>query len=265
MITNPYSFTFHQFDGSAMTITDYPMPVLRKVGVDIENFDDRLHRICSEMITIMYQADGVGLAAPQVNLSLQLFVYNPVGERDKPELERIVCNPKIVTYSDDTTADFEACLSSQSDHCGGPVSRSNRIWVEYQDENGTRTKRILNGFEARVFQHEYDHLQGILHFDRFSPEQRTKIQPNLDVMISDYKEDDGILEPDGEIHSKLLPPPIGSAVGMPPLEDAELVENKSQKEDNPIKKMKQSLESKTGFGFGGVKKGKGKGGKKKKK
>ena len=82
-----------------MTITEYPHQVLRRLGDEIVDFDDELHQICQSMITIMYAADGVGLAAPQVNLSRKLFVYNPTGDPKRPQLERIVVNPKIVEYS----------------------------------------------------------------------------------------------------------------------------------------------------------------------
>ena len=75
MRLNPPSFT-----GSAMTITEYPNPVLRAVGLPVTEFDAELKQTTKEMMSIMYQAEGVGLAAPQVDLSLQLFVYNPSGD-----------------------------------------------------------------------------------------------------------------------------------------------------------------------------------------
>eukprot|EP00593_Proboscia_inermis_P002765 CAMPEP_0171297426 /NCGR_PEP_ID=MMETSP0816-20121228/6170_1 /TAXON_ID=420281 /ORGANISM="Proboscia inermis, Strain CCAP1064/1" /LENGTH=80 /DNA_ID=CAMNT_0011771689 /DNA_START=561 /DNA_END=800 /DNA_ORIENTATION=+ len=79
-----------------MTITKYPNPVLQTKAVKITEFDERLKNLCGEMRSIMYQEEGVGLAAPQVNLSIQLFVYNPLGEKLRKSQKRIVCNPKIL-------------------------------------------------------------------------------------------------------------------------------------------------------------------------
>ena len=73
-----------------MTITEYPNPILRKRGADVVNFDEDLRQTCKEMISIMYQAQGVGLAAPQVDLGLRLFVYNPSGDPKLKMMENIV-------------------------------------------------------------------------------------------------------------------------------------------------------------------------------
>ena len=160
MRLNPTSF-----EGSDMAITEYPMPVLRRSNQPIEEFDDDLRQTATEMISIMYQARGVGLAAPQVGIGKQLFVYNPTGKPEDKNFERVVCNPIIKEYSKETDVEEEGCLSSLSDGCAGCVCRACSIMVEYQNELGQKTMRRLKGFEARVFQHEYDHINGILHFD----------------------------------------------------------------------------------------------------
>ena len=147
MRLNPASF-----EGSAMTITEYPHPVLRRRGADVVDFDDDLRQTCKEMMGIMYQATGVGLAAPQVGLGLRLFVYNPTGDPKLKMFEQCVCNPTILEYSSDTDVEDEGCLSSRSDCCDGAVCRAKWLWVEYKDERGRPTKRRLSGFEARVFQ-----------------------------------------------------------------------------------------------------------------
>lgn len=211
---NPTSFV-----GSDMTITDYPMPVLRRRGVDVETFDDDLRRTCAEMISIMYQADGVGLAAPQVNLGVRLFVYNHLGDPKKPAAERIVVNPEIVEYSRETTIEEEGCLSSRSGRCCGLVCRSAAVTVRYRDEEGRQVRRRIKDFEARVFQHEYDHVEGVLHLDRFCREDREKIQPELDRMLRDYREtadDVGVLDVTREVREGLRPPPLRPG-RMPPL------------------------------------------------
>lgn len=245
------------FKGSDMTITDYPMPVLRRRGVDVVDFDDGLRKTCKEMISIMYQADGVGLAAPQVNLGIRLFVYNHLGDPKKPNLERIVINPKIVEYSRETTIEEEACLSSRSGRCGGMVCRSVAISVEYLDEEGRQVRRRIKDFEARVFQHEYDHIEGVLHLDRFCSDDRTKIQSELDRMVGDYEENDGILDITKEVLEGLQPPPLRPGC-MPPLGWGSMEE-----EDEPRPAQKKEPVQKSGFGgFGGGggknKKGKGK-------
>ena len=90
--------------------------------------------------------------------------------------EVVVCNPKILEYSAATDIDIEGCLSSRSECCCGDIRRAKQIEVEYQDVRGRVKKKRLKGFEARVFQHEYDHVEGVLHIDRQSPADRAKIQ-----------------------------------------------------------------------------------------
>lgn len=256
MNLNPASFT-----GTDLTITEYPNPVLRRRGDDIAKFDDALRQTCKEMITIMYEADGVGLAAPQVNLSLRLFVYNPTGDVARPELERIVCNPRIVTYSDTVVVDCEGCLSSRSGRCEGSVCRAKELMVEYQDEDGRKIRKKLTGFEAIVFQHEFDHVEGILHFDRFAPEDRTNIQPELEIMIGEYTKGDGVLEPDATVFKSLKPPPLVRKGWMPPIELPSIPSLLKPKSKN---KSKPAVKAGFGAGGGGMGGGIGKGKKKKK-
>ena len=177
------------FEGTELTVTEYPNPVLRAVGTEVTSFDEALERLCEQMFKIMYASNGVGLAAPQVGLSLQLFVYNddPKGPLRKMR-ETVVVNPRIVdffpTASIDgwTDVEVEGCLSSRSECCCGDVRRAKAIDVEYQDVRGRPKRKRLRGFEARVFQHEFDHINGVLHIDRQSAADRAKIQPYLDVL-----------------------------------------------------------------------------------
>jgi peptide deformylase len=240
MRLNPSSF-----EGSEMTIMEYPMPVLRRPNEPISKFNDDLRQTAKEMMSIMYQSKGVGLAAPQVNIGWQLFVYNPTGDPKEKNFERVVCNPVIKEYSDDTDVEEEGCLSSLSDGCSGCVCRACAIMVEYQNELGQRTTRRLKGFEARVFQHEYDHIQGILHFDRFSGEDKEKNQAVLDDLVEKYSNPDALLEPDPAQFKKLQPSPL-TAGHMPP-RSTRVVEAKE--EETPKKKPKSP--AKAGFGGGG--------------
>jgi len=204
------------FEGSAMTIAEYPHPVLRCPGAEVVSFDENLSKICEELMAIMYQAEGVGLAAPQVFLSLRVFVYNYSGDPTRVDLEHVVCNPEILEYSHDNDVEEEGCLSSRYECCSGRVCRSKELLVRYRDVQGLLITRKLRGFEARVFQHEYDHVEGVLHLDRFAPEDRKAVQPELDVMVDDYGGDDCILDITEEVRTALIPPVL-RARNMPPL------------------------------------------------
>lgn len=215
MRLNPTSFT-----GTDYTITEFPRPALRRVpNAPIAIFDDRFQTKTQEMFGIMYQAKGVGLAAPQIGLNTNLFVYNPSGTSDanSKNMERIVCNPTITKYSTEVDVEKEGCLSLRSDDCAGQVARSVWIETEYQNELGQKVRRRLKGFEARVFQHEYDHLKGILCYDRFPPEDREAVQNNIEYLLGLYTDDDAQVEPDSEEVKIMQPRPL-SARRMPPLQ-----------------------------------------------
>ena len=153
-----------------------------------------------------YQADGVGLAATQVGIGRRFFVYNPTGARDRKDFEAVVANPRIFEYSDETVVEEESCLSSRSETCAGMVRRSEWIRVKFQDAVGRQTRKKLEGFAARVFQHEYDHIEGVLHFDRFSEKDRTNIQSHLDALVEAHGPG-GSLELDSEKLASLQPRP----------------------------------------------------------
>jgi len=219
MRLNPTSFT-----GTDYTITEFPRPALRRVpNAPIAVFDDRFQAKTQEMFGIMYQAKGVGLAAPQIGLNDNLFVYNPSGtnsndpNHNSKNMERVVCNPTITKYSTEVDVEKEGCLSLRSDDCAGQVARSVWIETEYQNELGQKVRRRLKGFEARVFQHEYDHLKGILCYDRFPPEDREAVQKSIEYLLGLYTDDDAQVEPDSEEVKVMQPRPL-SARRMPPLQ-----------------------------------------------
>jgi peptide deformylase len=248
MRLNPTSF-----QGTDYTITEFPRPALRRVSnVPIEEFDDRFKAKTQEMIGMMYEAKGVGLAAPQIGVNENFFVYNPSGSNDinSKNMERVVCNPTITEYSKEVDVEKEGCLSLRSDDCAGQVARS--IWIEtvYQNELGQKVRRRLKGFEARVFQHEYDHLKGILCYDRFPPEDREEVQKSIDFLLGLYTDDDALIEPDSEEAQTMQPRPL-SAKRMPPLQ----LETDDEVEEVPKKQ--------SGFGVGGASGGFGAGGGKK--
>lgn len=239
MRLNPSSFPNTDY-----TITEFPRPALRRVpNSPVVVFDDTFGTKTKEMIEMMYEAKGVGLAAPQIGLNENLFVYNPSGDVDSKSMERIVCNPTVIKYSEEVDVEKEGCLSLRSDDCAGMVARSLWIETEYQDESGYKVRRRLKGFEARVFQHEYDHLKGILCYDRYAPEDRETVQVNIDTLLGLYTGDDARVEPDSEQAMAMQPRPL-TTKHMPPLP-------LETEEDSDVDSTAKTTKPKSGFGAGG--------------
>ena len=144
-------------------------PILRTIAADVTNFlDEEIQNLIDTLIATAVAVDGVGIAAPQLSHSYRLFImasrpnsrypYAPVME------PTAVINPRIVSHSTEIVKDWEGCLSVPG--IRGKVPRFDRIQVEYIDRNGELVNRELTGFIARIFQHELDHLNGILFVDR---------------------------------------------------------------------------------------------------
>jgi peptide deformylase len=146
-------------------IRQYGDPALRMKANEVDEFDDDLRRLVERMTTLMQEAQGVGLAATQVGVLRRLFVFQP-GD-DGP---RAIVNPVIVERADETASDGEGCLSLQGVRV--PVDRSVRIVLEGKDETGADVRLDLDDYAARVAQHEFDHLDGVLIIDRTDDEQR---------------------------------------------------------------------------------------------
>ena len=149
-------------------IRQYPEPVLKTPATEVTEFSDDLRALVARMTRLMDDANGVGLAGNQVGLLRRVLVYRP--DRDDEAEPRALVNPSIVERSDETESDEEGCLSL------GPlrvqVERNLRVSVEAKDENGEAVRVDAEGFEARVLQHEIDHLDGVLIIDRTTPEAR---------------------------------------------------------------------------------------------
>lgn len=131
--------------------------ILREKCIPVKEIDDELLDLIEEMIPKMREADGVGLAAPQIGDNRRFFV----AEFEEELL--VVINPVITKRSDETDREEEGCLSLPKLHV--EVDRAREITVEYYDENGDQYEIDLEGFPARVFQHEMDHLDGKLLVD----------------------------------------------------------------------------------------------------
>jgi len=146
-------------------IRQYPDPVLRMEGREVEDFDDDLVRLVDRMKQLMKDANGVGLAANQVGVLRRVFVFSP--EEDEV---RVLVNPRLVRTSNDVEVDDEGCLSMQG--ISIPVERPVSIRIEGRDERGKEVALDLEGLPARIAQHELDHLDGRLILDRTTTEGR---------------------------------------------------------------------------------------------
>jgi peptide deformylase len=153
-------------------IRQYGDPALRLVAHEVEDFDDDLRRLVDRMTILMHEAQGVGLAATQVGVLRRLFVFEP-GE-DGP---RAVVNPVVVERNDETVTDDEGCLSLQGVRV--PVARAVELTIEGKDENGEDVRYELDAYDARVVQHELDHLDGVLIIDRTDDEHRKEALATL--------------------------------------------------------------------------------------
>ena len=148
----------------------YGQPVLRKVAEDITPDYPELNSLIESMFETMQQAEGIGLAAPQVGLAIRLVVVDlDVLSDDYPEFKdfrRVYINAHILETSDETDTMEEGCLSLPGIH--EKVTRSLRIHVKYMDENFVEHDEWVDGYLARVMQHEFDHLEGKVFADRIS-------------------------------------------------------------------------------------------------
>lgn len=149
-------------------------PILGQTSVPIENVDDEaIQTLIDELITTAIAANGVGIAAPQMAVPYRVFIVasrpNPRYPH-APEMEPMaMINPKIIAHSPETVKGWEGCLSVPG--LRGLVPRYVEIQVEYTDRNGVLQTCVLQDFVARIFQHEYDHLEGILFPERVESEQ----------------------------------------------------------------------------------------------
>lgn len=151
---------------SVLDIVTFPQSVLRLKAKPVKIFDKDFQELVDNMLETMRHAPGVGLAAPQVGESIQLVVVEFGDEEDEtvPKKVTVLVNPEIVKTSDKVVTDIEACLSVPD--LAGEVERFEKITVKAQDRFGQHRKLTVNGWLARIFQHEIDHLNGVLYIDR---------------------------------------------------------------------------------------------------
>ncbi len=166
-----------------LSIIAHPHPTLRVCSRPIRRVDAQRRQLVAEMLDLMYEADGVGLAANQVNLPLRLFVANPTGSREEGE-ELVLLNPEIQFPKGNETAQ-EGCLSLPGLY--GNVKRPKSVRVSAYDLSGNSIETEVDGFLARVIQHENDHLNGVLFFDRMSEESKRDINDQIQELEMDFR------------------------------------------------------------------------------
>eukprot|EP00403_Amphidinium_massartii_P018793 CAMPEP_0178421424 /NCGR_PEP_ID=MMETSP0689_2-20121128/26639_1 /TAXON_ID=160604 /ORGANISM="Amphidinium massartii, Strain CS-259" /LENGTH=280 /DNA_ID=CAMNT_0020042933 /DNA_START=15 /DNA_END=853 /DNA_ORIENTATION=- len=162
-------------EGKDLPVVKYPHPALRRPNALVMNFDEKLRNLGANLAATMYATgDGIGLAAPQVGVNLRVMVYNPQAHKVKSG-EVLYVNPRVVKHGGSFEDMSESCLSFPG--LRGPVSRPAWIEVEAQNIEGQFFRRRIEGFEARLFLHEYDHLDGVLYVDRLTGESRQQVEP----------------------------------------------------------------------------------------
>ena len=148
---------------SDLTIIHYPDPRLRKVSEPVTQFGEPLKALAARMLQLMREARGVGLAAPQVGLNIRLFVMNPSGE---PGDDHAYVNP-VLTDAEGEEEGEEGCLSLPQ--INAKVWRSMKLRMTAQDVDGNPIEQVADGYVARIWQHETDHLNGQMIIDRMGP------------------------------------------------------------------------------------------------
>lgn len=163
----------------------YGQPVLRKEAKDISPDYPNLKELVNNMFETMYNADGVGLAAPQVGLDIRLFIIDlePLAEDDPKYkgFKKVFINPQIVEYTGEVVKMDEGCLSIPG--INESVEREETIRIQYLDENFVSYDEVYTDFFARCIQHEYDHIEGELFVDKISGIRKQLIKGKLNNLI----------------------------------------------------------------------------------
>ncbi len=165
-----------------LPIYAYGHKVLKKVAVPLSSIDEEITSLISNMWKTMYNAHGVGLAAPQVGKSIRIFLVDTVQVMDDKDKEKGIkqafINPQMVDESGEFWTYEEGCLSIP--HVRADVFRQKKIRIKYQDENLEHHESIFSGINARVIQHEYDHLEGVLFTEKIKSLKKRLIKRRLD-------------------------------------------------------------------------------------
>ena len=163
-----------------LNILRYPDPRLHTVATPVAQFDDALRRLIDDMLETMYEADGVGLAATQVDQHIRLLVMDTSDQRDQP---RVLINPEVIARSAELSRAEEGCLSVPTIY--DEVERPARVTVRALGRDGQPFEFEADGLESRCVQHEMDHLMGKVFVDYLSPLKRDRIKIKMVKKIRD--------------------------------------------------------------------------------
>jgi len=179
----------HRIYKMILPIYAYGQPVLKKVAQDIDPDYPGLKELVENMWESMYNAEGVGLAAPQVGLSIRLFIADTISTKDEEEeskeveeapegIKKVFINAEMLEETGKEGTFEEGCLSIPD--IVGDVDRLDTIKIRYFDESFEEHVEVFDGMNARVIQHEYDHIQGILFTERLKPLKKRMLKRRLD-------------------------------------------------------------------------------------
>lgn len=168
----------------SLSVIHYPHPTLRHVSRPLKRVDAELKRWIAEMFDLMYEHEGVGLAANQVDLPYRVFIANVEGDRNASDAECVFINPVILRGNGQAEHE-EGCLSIPGVYA--PVTRKEKVTVQAYNLAGEEVVGDFEGLFARIVQHEIDHLDGRLFIDRLEPLQRADIQHQLEEFELDFE------------------------------------------------------------------------------
>ncbi|MBN1590256.1 MAG: peptide deformylase [Pirellulales bacterium] len=185
-----------------MKIVKYPHPCLRHLSKPLVRVDSELRRLAAEMLELMYEFDGVGLAANQVDLPYRLFAVNFEGDQAIKEQEFVFLNPVITNRSGMDEAE-EGCLSFPGIYA--PVRRPNKVTLTAFDLSGNEIHLELEGLPARAVQHETDHLDGVVFVDRLSPTNEMAVREPLESLARQFagEQQRGLIASNEQIATRL--------------------------------------------------------------
>lgn len=167
-----------------MKIVKYPHPALRTEARPVTAIDKDVQLAAGEMLELMYASEGLGLAAPQVDLPIQLLVMNFEGDPDKKEAEFVAINPVLVDTKGGVS-DREGCLSFPNLY--QHVRRAKTVTVRAYNLRGELYEMTCHDLPARIWQHEIDHLNGILFIDKMGSVGRQRSEKDLEKFIADFE------------------------------------------------------------------------------
>ena len=178
-----------------MKILKYPHPALRIAARPITAIDKDIQLTAARMLDLMYTSEGLGLAAPQVGLDIQMLVMNFAGDHNEKDKEFVAINPVVIELKG-AVIDREGCLSFPGLYQN--IRRGKTAKVQAYNLKGELYEMVCNDLPARVWQHEIDHLAGVLFIDKMGSIGRHRSQKDLDKFIADFEKDKkkGDLPPD---------------------------------------------------------------------